>query len=383
MATGASTGRKLGVVIGGVLLIAGIVAVAFVDWQPTVEVPPPPIRPVKSMVIDAGQVTAGRQYPGRVRATEQVTLAFQVNGQIIELPVAKGQDVKKGDLLARIDPRDYQNTLDAKQAQLTKTQSDLEKLTKLFEAGAANQREVTEAQAKFDMARAEVEIAQKAVDDTKLLAPFDGVIADKFVDNFQNVQAKAAILSLQDVTGVTIDVGVPEQRIITVQRGGDRGKYRFVAVFDFLPDREFEVTFREIATEADPITQLYLVTFEMPSPEDVTILPGMTASIREYVNPDAVTADPDAGFPLPLSATAIDGQGQYYVWKLKPASDDLFTVERVPVTVGAMTGDVVVIREGLAPGDRVATAGVTLLTEGQQVRLYVPKARQNGEAGQS
>ncbi len=382
MALGTRAGRIGGAVIGGVLMVAAVVSVAMFDWQTEAAAPPPPIRPVKSMVIDLGQVTTGRQYPGRVRATEQVTLAFQVNGQIIELPVRNGQQVKRGDLLARLDPRDYQNALDAKQAQLTKAASDLEKLEKLLAVGAATQREVSDAKAANDVARADVEIARKALDDTRMLAPFDGTIANTLVDNFQNVQAKQDIVSLQDVTGVTIEVGVPEQRVIVAQRGRESERFRFVAVFDFLPGQEFDVTLREITTEADPVTQSYLATFEMPAPEDATILPGMTASILEYLLPAAAADDPDAGFAIPLSAAAIDGHGQYHVWRLSGGEGGLFAAHRVDVTVGPMTGNLVVVKQGLAAGDRIATAGVHLLSEGQQVRLYVPKAeaRLGGEA---
>lgn len=383
MARQASTSRTWGLIVGGGLLIAGLAAVALVDWTPRAPQPPAPIRPVKSMVIDPGRVSAGHQYPGRVRASEQVVLAFQVNGPIVELPVSRGQKVRRGDLLARLDPRDYQNTLQARQAEWAKARSDLDKLRQLHASGAATQRELTDAQARFDVAQSQVEIARKAVDDTQLLAPFDGTVADKFVDAFQNVQAKQPILSLQDVSTITIEVGVPEQRIIRVQRGGERGRYRFVAVFDFLPDREFEVQFREIATEADSLTQLYRVTFEMPSPEQVTILPGMTASIREYLLGGEDQSDPDLGHLIPLSAAGIDGQGQYFVWKLEPTGGELFTARRVNVKAGPLSGDQVVILEGLSAGDRVATAGVTLLTEGQRVRLYVPKAQPAGEADPS
>lgn len=371
---GTRTGRLMGAVIGGVLLVGGIVAAVFVDWKHEPEPPPALIRPVKSMVIGASQLTAGRQYPGRVRATEQATLAFSVSGTLIELPVRKGQEVRRGDLLARLDPRDFQNELNARQAQLDKAASDLQKLQKLAEAGAATPREVTDAKAQFDVAQAQVEIARKALEDTRLLAPFDGLIANTYVDNFQSVQAKQDILTLQDVRGITIDASVPEQRIIIAQRDREPLRYRFRAVFDFLPDREFDVTFREATAEADPATQAYRVSFDMAAPQDVTLLPGMTASIREYLIDGAVVDDPDAGFAVPLSAAPVDGQGRYFVWKLIEGDGEHLTVRRQDVEVGAMMADQVVIRRGLSAGDRIATAGVRLLTEGQRVRLYVPRA---------
>jgi multidrug efflux system membrane fusion protein len=362
-------GTVVGRLIGLVLVLGAIAAVVFVDWQPAVEPTPEPIRPLKTMKISSAQTAAVRNYPGRVRASKEVRLAFQVAGPLIELNVKKGDKVSAGDVLAKIDPRDFASALQSKEAVLAKAKEDYEKIERLFNDGHAGKQELTDYKAAYEVAQADADVARKALEDTQLVAPFSGVIADKFVDNFQNIAAKQAVLSLQDVTSVDIDVSVPEERVIRAQ-DADRGQYRFVAVFDYLPGREFDAELKEFTTEADPVTQTYTATFSMPAPQDVKVLPGMTVTIREFRK----NSDPNApaSFTLPVDAVPIDEPtGTYSVWKVNVSPDGTGTVHRQKVSVGEMVGDDIVVTDGIAPGDQIALAGVYVLKEGQKVKPFL------------
>ena len=325
-----------------------VYSIFLVEWRTEVPEEPPLVRPLKTMIIKSPFSAVGRKYPGNVRANEEVNLAFQVAGQLIEFPVKKGQQVAQGELLGRLDPRDFENDLAAKQAALTRAQAEFERIAGLAERGMAT---------------------EKALDDTYLRAPFAGVIAHTFVDNFQNIDAKQPVLSLQEVKSVEIVINVPEERVIRGQEA--KGQFRFVATFEYLPDREFEVTLKEFATEADPATQTYAATLVMPAPEDVLILPGMTATVRGYRKEDQGAQD--TGYAVPVDAVAIDGQGQYYVWVVQTKADGSGTVQRVDVQVGEMVQDDILVLDGLQQGDGIALAGVHLLQEGQQVRPFLPK----------
>lgn len=365
MAETQSRSKVIGAVVGAVLVIAAVSAV-FVDWDTQVDQPPPPVRPLKTITIGSRAATLGRKYPGKVRANQEVALAFNVAGPLIELHVLRGDQVEKGKLLAKVDPRDYENILAAKQGVLAMAKSDHEKVDELVKAGAANPRELTQAKAALEVAQAERDIAAKALEDTKLVAPFAGVIANRFVEQFQNVQAKEAILSLQDVSEVEIRVSVPEEQVALSQQG--RGRFDMVAVFDYLPDHEpFPVQMKEYATEADPATQTFTAILVMTAPEDVRILPGMTATV--IATPKETETTSESQYAVPIDAVPIDGQGQYYVWVVEGADGETMTVHRRDVTVHGMHSDVVVV-EGVQVGERIATAGVHLLQEGQQVRPF-------------
>jgi len=374
MAGQSKASKIIGLIVGVAVVGGAVYSVFLVEWDTRVPPEAPVVRPVKTMVVESPFSASGRKYPGKVQANEQVQLSFQVTGQLVEFPVKKSQEVAQGELLGRLDPRDFENTLAGKRAVLTQARSEYERIQKLAESEAAAEKEVYDSQAAYDAAVAEANIAQKALDDTRLHAPFEGVIADTYVDNFQNVNAKQVVLSLQEIESVEIVVNVPEERVV---RGkGDRDRYRFVATFEYLPDREFNVELKEFSTEADPATQTYAATFVMPAPEDVMILPGMTATIREYQK-EPETTDAVA-YAVPADAVPVDGQGNYFVWAVKGTGEGMGTVHRVDVQVGEMVGDEVLVLAGVKPGDRIALAGVHLLQEGQQVRPFSAK----GDAAQ-
>ena len=366
--------RNIRVIIGLILILGGIYAVFFVDWKDNKPEQIQPIRPLKMFTV--GQVSwQVRKYPGKIAALDRVTLGFQVDGPLVELPIKKGQKVRKGDLLAKIDPRDFQNKLDSAKAELEQTLTQLQRITKAAQTGAVSKTDLTNAKADFEHADANFRIVKKALEDTQLHSPFDGVISNVFVDNYQNVLAKQQIVSIQKGFNLLIEVNVPEERIMRT-RESDKEKYRFVAIFDSMPNREFDVKLYEYALEADPVTQTYQITFSMLLPEDVTILPGMTATILEYPKR---SDQPEKTFLVLIDAVPLDQQGQYYVWKIEKQSGDIFTVYKQNVDVGKIEGDKIQIVSGLNANDIIAASGIHMLKEGQKIRQLVPE---NEEANQ-
>ncbi|AQT67901.1 Solvent efflux pump periplasmic linker SrpA precursor [Anaerohalosphaera lusitana] len=356
--------KRLGILLGSILLIGGILAVAFISKRRGHEEPPELIRPVKYTVVQEPFVAWRRKYPGRVKASIEVELAFQVDGPIIKFPVKSGDRVEEGQFLARLDPRDYLNSVESAQAEYDKSKTYLERIEKAVKTGAVSRTELTNAQAAFDVAKANLKTAEKALDDTILVAKFDGIVADTFVENFQNVKAKEPILSLQDISEVEILINVTEERVIVAKEGQD---IRYAATFEYAPGRRFDVTLKEFSTEADPLTQTYEARFTMPNPEDIMILPGMTATVMEF--PPEKKADKAQAFLVPIEAMVISEEGKYYTWSLEPYKEDLFSCKQTTVQAGDMVEDSVIIQRGLEAGQKIVTAGVHLIEDGQTVRL--------------
>ncbi len=235
---------------------------------------------------------------------------------------------------------------------------------------AVSQQELSNAEAGARAATAQVKIRQKALDDTYLRARFDGIVANTFVDNFANIQAKQPILSLQDISQADIELFVPQSRVAMADKKKfERGEMNvnLFAVFSFGAGHEYPVRLKEFSAEADPLTQTYRGVVTMPSPDDVNLLPGMTATIRIVPKENARPAT--TAFEVPLDAVPVDGLGQYYVWLVKDSGEGNLAVTRQNVTVGPLSGDNILITDGLNEGDRIALAGVTVLREGQAVRL--------------
>jgi multidrug efflux pump subunit AcrA (membrane-fusion protein) len=141
------------------------------------------IRPVK--VFKAGNplsTLTGRSFPGRAAANEEVDLGFEVGGLLLERPVSKGDEVKKGQLLARLDPRDFKNELAAARAERERAEAYRDRIAEALKARAVARQDLDDAEARLKEAIAREEIKRKALEDSNIYAPYDGVIAFTFFD---------------------------------------------------------------------------------------------------------------------------------------------------------------------------------------------------------
>ena len=319
---------------------------------------PPVVRPVKSMVLPEHAGVA-RTFPGTVRATHRVDLSFNVPGKLIELPVSEGEAVKQGQVLARLDPRDYEAAVQAAQAEYDKALADYRRAKELVAKDYVSQADYDKAVARKEVTAAALERARKALDETKLRAPFDGVVAKRYVENFTDVRAKQPILSLQDNRALEIVVDVPED-VVALYRSDV--PLDMEACFSALPGRSFPATVREFSAQADPITRTYQVVFALSGHEDVNLLPGMTAEVT--LTPKGDDAQGKPVFTIPATAL-LETEGRTWVWVIDP---DTHAVHRRAVQADRPVRDTVVVREGLTPGERIATAGIHHLEEGQVVQ---------------
>ena len=153
------------------------------------------IRPVRAVQVGKDTSLAIRPYPGRAAATEEVDLGFEVAGTVIERPVDKGDWVKKGQLLAKLDPRDFANDLKAARAERDRAKAYFDRISIAVKSGAVSKQDLTDAQARLDVASAQVRIKQKQLDDSEIIAPFDGIIGSTYVENFQRVRPKQIVVA--------------------------------------------------------------------------------------------------------------------------------------------------------------------------------------------
>jgi len=323
---------------------------------------------VKTLVVgESEKEGVYRSYPGRVSAAKKVDMAFEVPGRIIELPAREGQEVEKGQLLAALDVRDYKQAYIQELARYDLAKVSYARFAKLVDSGAVSRARYDEKVAAYKVAAATLETAKKAVEDTKLHAPFSGYLAKRYVENYQYVQAKQRIVSVQNLKEIEIIVDVPEQDIIgkgevekkTLGEGGV--EVIGTASFEAIPDRRFPLTVKEFKTEADPRTQTYTVTLLMTPPEGRVILPGMTATVHvKFLGLN------DEGYWLPVEAVTTNEQGKHVVWVVDKEN---MIVNEAPVEVGAMQGDEINIHKGVSVGEEIVAAGVGYLQPGMKVKI--------------
>ena len=388
------------------------------------------VRPVRAVKIGDVAGINGAAFPGRARAAEQVNLAFRVSGELGSLNADVGTIVKKGDVLARVDQRDFQAAVDSVDADLQRAIARLdamqiarpEEIRKLeaqvkeSEAvlelaaaeysrmialqkqgvGAVSQTEVDRSKASRDRSTAvldqskesliiaregarpediraqqaeikslEAKLATAAneLEYTELVAPFDGTIAARYVENFQTVQAGQVICRLLDSSRIEIVIDIPESKIALAPYVSD-----LICVFDAFPDVKIAgAKIAEIGNEASATTRTYPVTVVMDQPDESTgarILPGMAGRVSGTAR---LSEEAESiGFVIPESAIFESESGDKHVWLI---DESQMTVHRSQsVTPGEL--DALGVRvKGIAAGQWVVTAGVHYLDEGQKVRI--------------
>jgi len=198
--------------------------------------------------------------------------------------------------------------------------------------------------------------------DTRLLAPFDGYISKRYVENYYEVKAKEPIVNLQDVSKIEILVNLPELTMAAVK---EENLGEIIARFDAIPGKSFPLRVKEYSTEADPATQTYQVVFVMDQPNGANILPGMTATVIAAFKEGAGSKP---RIIIPDLAVLDAPTDRPYVWLFDPTSG---TVHKRFVRIGRLVDSGgILIQEGLKPGDQIVVAGVTKLEEGMKVRPW-------------
>lgn len=256
----------------------------------------------------------------------------------------------------------------------TVTRSEFERFEKLYQVAKeehqaalrnlelgsfARQEDVAAKEAMIRGLEARVVEANLDLQDCRLIAPYDGVIAQRFVEAGQTLPAKTPVVRFQDAEELEVVVDVPEAVMAADIRTADI--LQMTAEFNGSPGVDFPVQLREISQVADPATQTFQVRVALLAPEGGSILPGMTAAVTVRYRRSALLGET---ILVPAAATLNRESGEQVVWIVR----DDGSVESRRVSVGSIVGSSLEIVEGLSAGDRIAIAGATRLREGMQVR---------------
>jgi len=341
------------------------------------------VRPVMAMKVTDAVQFRQRQFPGTAKATQEIDLSFRVSGPLITLPVDIGDEVSEGDVIARIDPRDYevnvrndQGQLDQAKAVLTRAEADYKRLKNIFatDPGATSEAAVDQARQNRDSAKANVQslgaslaTARDRLSYTYLKAPFDGIVANKYVDNFEDVRQKQAVVRIVDDSHIEMIISIPENLISLVPHVRN-----IEVVFDSFPDRKIPAEIKEIGAEASKTTRTYPVTLIMKQPDDINILPGMAGKATGE-GPEEGEGSELIGKLVPVNAIfSPDDIAKTYVWIIDEKSKQ---VTKHEVTTGSLNNTGIMVTSGLDTGVWIAIAGVHNLREGMEVRILEEKAK--------
>src|SRR5690554_4334471 len=306
-------------------------------------------RPVPITIVNSSNKTSSLRFPGRVRAAQRADLTFNVPGQVIELPVEEGQLINKGDLVARLDDANYQIQMRSALAKYNKARTDYQRVEQLWQRSqAVAKAEVDRQRTAMDVAQADYALAKKNYDDTRLVAPFSGVVTKRYVENFSNVQDKQVIVSLQDLSNLEIVINVPERIVRSTPK-----QMAGYAVFADQPEQLLPVTLKSFSADSDQQTQSYEVVVTLDPGYDLKVLPGMSVDVIPKKNLVSLGV---GEVRVPLQAIYSNAEGVTGVWLFNSESS---RVTFQAVQLGQVLGSEVVVESGLEGGETVVTAGVS------------------------
>lgn len=311
------------------------------------------IKNVKVETITDGVVQNSMTLNGKIKEKSLTSLSFRVGGPLKRLNVKQGDYVRAGQVIAEIDKRDYELQVASTKAQFEQAEGEFNRYKQLIEQDKIPENTFEKIKSGYLMAKTAYENARNQLRDTELKAPFSGYIYEKFVENFQTVGAGVPIVSIIDNSHLEVVVSVSESQLSRVKK--DRKAYVNVANAGI---KQLPVELLSVSEKAMQ-DGLYEVKFSFENKNELNVAPGMTAEITIY----SETGDTR----LSVAGTAIfHEKTNTYVWIYNPSTG---TVEKREVEIALdVAGGRVSVVSGLSRGEKVVTAGVHYLVEGQKVK---------------
>lgn len=327
-------------------------------------------RPVKVTQINLADTERSRILPGEVQASNRAVMSFQVGGEISKIHVHPGQNVQAGTLLAELDPALYQQQHDIAQAQYNLASVLFKRSEELVKRGVISRNDFDQVKRDYVIAQAALDKTNNDLSYTKLVAPYDGIIASRAKEAFEFAAPKEPVLTLQTDNLVDVNFQLPEQFIslyptnktkaIKEQTAepAEANDPHLVEVKFTSREQWYPAHITELSTVADSTTGSYTVILRLPRPDQLNVFPGMSAKVK--IN---LPANPDSLQPKIPSSAVVKENGQDYVFRL---NENTQQVEKVTVTLAE--GRLV---EGLTDGDWLVTVGASELQDGQGAVRWV------------
>ena len=322
-------------------------------------------------------------YPGVVKSLKHAELFFRVSGPVKENNLKVGQLVKEGDVLMRIDQRDYQREIDKlrQDLKINKDQSDLNKkqfqrTEALYKQQAISKSEYDAALSKANVSDAQlksleesIKKAQDKLADTSLRAPFSGVITDLRIKQFEIAQANVPVMSIDDLREVEVHISVPSGNMPVMGfKDTQRVKEEvFDITFPGRGDRVLKGTVNGFKAIAEGNSETYDVALKVKTPEDFVLLPGMSAEVINVPNRKINKSD---AVSIPFASVFKRGE-KSLVWVFNQATKGISARE---VTLGEPVSDNnLQVLSGLESGEFIIGAGVDWLSEDNTIRVMNPE----------
>lgn len=306
---------------------------------------------VKVMEVCHSVVSDGQVFSGTIEESSGSTLSFPVAGTIQHISVFEGQRVNKGDLIATLDETSLRNAHDAAVATLEQAEDAYRRLNLLHDNNSLPEIQWVEVQSKLKQAQSVERISAKNLSESRLYAPFSGVISKKEVEVGHNVLPGVPVVKLVSVNQVKVCISVPENEISKIRT--NQVAHITVSALD---GKTFTGKVVERGISADPLSRSYMVKVVVENPTG-ELMPGMICEL--HLDKDG---DTDA-IILPYRIVQIDDKNRTFVWICQSGKAHKRFVE-----TGQPTKDGLIILRGLAAGDQILVEGQQKVSEGMNIK---------------
>jgi RND family efflux transporter MFP subunit len=332
-----------------------------------------PVRGLRAYKVAAKAESRIRRFPSVLQPADVSSLSFEIGGQLKAVTLTVGQKVQLGDVLAEIEPRSLQTQVDQAsagvqqaQAQLDNAEADFQRKEELLKRGVATQAVFDQSRATLlssraqrDQAHRQLDLANHNLDRSKLLAPFAGTIARVEVKSFAQIAGGQPIVTLYSDDRFEMSFLAPSSTFQSLKVG----QLVDVKIAD-KPDLSLKGEIKELGSKAEQVSAFPVVVRLDNS------APGLNAGMSVEVTIEEPLIGGGSGFLVPLSVLVPEGgkvlQTTGIVFRYDEGSS---TVKKRTVTVGGIRDNRLVVTEGIAAGDILASAGVSYLSDGQKVKL--------------
>ena len=335
------------------------------------QVPEPVVRPVRSEPVYAKGGSRTRSFSGTCRAAQESRLSFRVAGTVMKVAVQVGDRVQTGQLIAELDAGDYElqvqeaeAALKSAQAQSRNANRDLSRVRSLYENQNASLNDLDAARAAWESAEAQdratqnrVDLARSQLSYARLISPVEGSIASVTVEENENIAPGHPVALLTSGSELEVQVAIPEVLIAQI-REGDAA----TVSFDAIPGKEQPGTVTEVGVSSTGMATTFPVTVRLHK-VDPKCRPGMAAEVTLRFG----SRGDRERILVPASAVGEDPEGRF-VFVVDEDAESFGIVHRRPVTIKLAGKDIEIV-EGLTDGERVVTAGVSRINDGQKVKL--------------
>ena len=314
------------------------------------------VRTVKTVTAVVSGDVRTASFPGKVKAASDIDLSFRISGPITKINVTEGQFVRKGEVIAEMDLRDYQTQLSATEAEYKQVKAEVERITRLHEKQSISDNDYDKAVSGMQQMSAKYNAHKNALADTRLRAPFDGYIQKRYFNRSEVISAGMPVFSMISTEVPEVEINIPASEYIR------RDKFEsFYSHFDLYSGKDFPLELISINQKAN-MNQLYTVRLRLKV-TDKQQMPsaGMSTMVTIKFKPENSEL-----VSIPLTAI-FEQNGKQTVWIYNDKSK---TVQSRSIRVAEIPNDgTAIVSEGIALGEQIVSAGVHVLTEGCQVKL--------------